>query len=406
MRSVFLLLAGLLAGSTAAASAPPPPAGARPASGAVQPAPPSSERVPEVDLARLRVGPNAVVAPLRAGGTAELTLDPAAQRDAERLLEGARPRAGAILLLDLRSGRVLAWAERRRDASRSELTTARAPAASVFKLVTTAALFERANVVPSERVCIAGGTHGIERRHLDPPRSGDVRCGPFFQALGHSKNAAYAQLATHRLLRTDLLEVAERIGMNHDVPFDFPVPVGSLRVPYGDLDFARTAAGFEGSRLSPLGGAYLAAVVANGGLSPRLRIVARAGDYSAPNELEIMGRVLGSTTAHRLARMMEVTVEGGTAYSAFHDDLGHALLPGVRVAGKTGTLKPTGADGAASWFIGFAPSRAPRVAVSVLLENGAVWRRKAAEVARDAFRSYFAARGVRGIEPPAELAAR
>jgi cell division protein FtsI/penicillin-binding protein 2 len=261
-------------------------------------------------------------------------------------------------------------------------------------------------VAPTARICTAGGTHGIERRHLDPPRSGDVRCAPFFQALGHSKNAAYAQLATHRLLRADLVDVAERFGMNRDVPFDVPVPVGTLRVPYGDLDFARTAAGFEGSRLSPLGGLYLAAVVASGGLSPRLRIVARAGSYQAPDELETTGRVLGATTAHRLARMMEVTIEGGTAYSAFHDDLGHPLLPGVRVAGKTGTLKPSDSDGAASWFVGFAPSRSPRVAVSVLLENGVVWRRKAAEVARDALRSYFAARGVRGIEAPTELARR
>jgi cell division protein FtsI/penicillin-binding protein 2 len=81
-------------------------------------------------------------------------------------------------------------------------------------------------------------------------------------------------------------------------------------------------------------------------------------------------------------------------------------LPGVRVAGKTGTLKPSDSDGAASWFVGFAPSRAPRVAVSVLLDNGPVWRRKAAEVARDVLRSYFAARGARGIETPTELARR
>jgi cell division protein FtsI/penicillin-binding protein 2 len=333
-------------------------------------------------------------------------LDPDAQRDAERLLDGARPRAGAVILVDLRTGRVLAWVEGPKGRRGSDAMTAHAPAASVFKLVTTAALFERSDVAPSEKVCIAGGTHGIERRHLDPPRSGDVRCAPFFQALGHSKNAAYAQLATHRLLRNDLIEVAEQLGMNHEVPFDFPVPVGTLRVPYADLDFARTAAGFEGSRLSPLGGAYLAAVVAHGGLAPRLRIVARAGDYEAPPGLETIGRVLGATTAHRLARMMEVTVEGGTAYSAFHDDLGHPLLPGIRVAGKTGTLKPSASDGAASWFVGFAPSRAPRVAVSVLLENGPVWRRKAAEVARDVFRSYFAARGARGVTEPAELASR
>jgi penicillin-binding protein A len=362
---------------------------------------------PAIDLAERRLSGERFVAPTPAGGWVDLTLDPDLQRDAERLLEGANPIAGAIVAVEARTGDVLAWAERRRDgSSRSVITSAHAPAASVFKLVTTAALFERGDVTPSERVCIAGGTRGIERRHLDPPREGDIRCAPFFQALGHSKNAAYAQLATHRLVRSDLIEVSERLGFNGSVPFDVPVLVGTLSVPYNDLDFARTAAGFRGTTLTPLGGAYLAGVIANGGLAPRFRILAEASDEAGVPPAE--NRVLGSTTAHRLERMMEVTVESGTARSAFHDDLGHPLLGNQRVAGKTGTLHPSEAsrEGAASWFIGFAPARSPRIIVSVLLENGGVWRRKAAEVARDVLRSYFAARRAPGVKPPLELAAR
>jgi peptidoglycan glycosyltransferase len=231
------------------------------------------------------------------------------------------------------------------------------------------------------------------------PREGDVRCSPFFQALGHSKNAAYAQLATHRLLRADLIDVAERIGFNRTLPFDFPVLLGTLDVPYGDLDFARTAAGFRGTTLTPLGGAYLATVIATGGLLPRLRVVPAE---DGGRQLEVLGRAMSSTTAHRLERMMEVTVESGTARTAFHDDLGHPLLGMLKVAGKTGTLHPNDArkDNAVSWFIGFAPARRPEIVVSVLLENGAVWRRKAAEVARDMLRSHFAAQGVRGVRSP------
>jgi len=242
----------------------------------------------------------------------------------------------------------------------------------------------------------------IERRHLDPPRDGDVHCGPFFQALGHSKNAVYAQLATHRLMRSDLIEIAERIGFNGRVPFDFKVPVGTLDVPFQDLEFARAAAGFRGSTLTPLGGAYLASVIATGGLAPRLRIVAKAADYTASAGLETEGRVLSATTAQRLERMMEVTVASGTARPAFHDDLGHPLLGSIQVAGKTGTLHPSEAsgEGLASWFIGFAPARSPSIAVSVLLENGSVWRKKAVEVARDVLRSHFAARGAPGVHMP------
>jgi cell division protein FtsI/penicillin-binding protein 2 len=353
-----------------------------------------------VDLTQRSERGGVVVAPV--GGTVTaLTLDPRLQDDAERLLDGARPLAGAIVAVDVRTGNVLSWAERRRErGAPSVVATAHAPAASVFKMVTTAALFERAEVAPSEPVCIAGGLRAIERRHLDPPRGGDVRCSPFFHALGHSKNAAYAQLATHRLLRTDLIEVAERIGFNRPLPFDFPVLLGTLDVPYGDLEFARTAAGFRGTTLSPLGAAYLATIVATGGLAPRLRLIAPR-DGEAPRELEVVGRAMSTTTAHRLERMMEVTVESGTARSAFHDDLGHSLLGPIKVAGKTGTLHPADdSSGAVSWFVGFAPARRPTLVVSVLLENRSVWRRKAAEVARDVLRAYFAARGTRGVRAP------
>ena len=357
---------------------------------------------PVVDLGRIRMQGETLVAP--AGRSlAELTLDPALEREAERLLDEARPVAGAVVAVDLRSGRILAWAERRKDGrGPSVITTPHAPAASVFKLVTTAALFEKTDLAPSERICVAGGMRSIERRHLDPPRAGDVHCGPFFQALGHSRNAVYAQLATHRLMRSDLIEVAERIGFNGKVPFDFKVPVGTLDVPVADLEFARAAAGFRGSTLTPLGGAYLASVIATGGLAPRLRIVAKSEDYAAGTELETEGRVLSSTTAQRLERMMEVTVASGTARTAFHDDLGHPLLGPVQVAGKTGTLHPSEAtgEGLASWFIGFAPARSPSIAVSVLLENGSVWRKKAVEVARDVLRAHFAARGVPGVRAP------
>jgi cell division protein FtsI/penicillin-binding protein 2 len=335
-----------------------------------------------------------------AGTITELTLDARLQADAERLLDAARPLSGAVVVVEVASGRVLTWAERRREPrGQSVVTAARAPAASVFKVVTTAALFERAEIAPSESVCIAGGLRTIERRHLDAPRNGDIRCAPFFQALGHSKNAAYAQLATHRLLRADLIDVAERIGFNRTIPFDFPVLLGTLDVPYGDLDFARTAAGFRGTTLTPLGGAYLATVIATGGLVPRLRVVP---PEHGGRQLEVLGRAMSSTTAHRLERMMEVTVESGTARTAFHNDLGHPLLGPLKVAGKTGTLHPNDAkkDNAVSWFIGFAPARRPEIAVSVLLENGAVWRRKAAEVARDILRSHFANQGMRGVRSP------
>lgn len=351
---------------------------------------------PSVDLSRIKETAGVFTAPLDDGTTATLTLDPALQKSARLLLAQARPREGAITLIHARTGRLLAFAE----TGNGVLTSSRQPAASVFKLVTTTALLEQRVVSSSTEVCIAGGTHRIERRHLEPPRAGRVICSPFGLALGHSRNAAYAQLATAHLSRDELADTARRFGFNQALPFDAKVPLGTLSIPYGDLDFARTAAGFSGSTLSPLGAAQLAFSVAAGGRRMRVRIVARTDDFEAPEGREMLGRVTDEWTATRLAKMMEVTVREGTSAEAFSDSTGRPYLPHMSVAGKTGTLQPRPDSPTASWFTGFAPSKKSEVVVSVLLVNGGTWRRKANEVARDMLRAYFHQQGRRGVSDP------
>ena len=262
------------------------------------------------------------------------------------------------------------------------------------------ALLERGHVHPQKRVCWAGGEHGIWRRHLVAPQRGKVQCGPFGQALGYSRNAVFAQLATNNLMYSDLVETIKQFGFNAPVPFDANVQLGTASVPVDDLGFARTAAGFENSTLSPLGALSLAYDVAAGGQAIRLHIVEQAGSYSAPAKRQLAHRVMSEHAAANLRWMMEVTVHSGTSLEAFSDESGQSYLGKVRVAGKTGTLQESSGAPTTTWFIGFAPSRDPRIVVSVLLENGAVWRRKANEVARDVLRAYFAAQGVYGVSPP------
>jgi peptidoglycan glycosyltransferase len=366
-----------------------------------------------VDLEHIALTDSGAIAPRAAGGTERLTLDPALQRAANKILASAEPVMGGLVAIDAHSGKILAWAESARDGRHHQvLTTARVPAASVFKIVTTAALLENTSVTPRDRVCISGGMHGIERRHLDLPHGDAVECAPFEYALGHSKNAVFAQLATHRLLREDLIDTASALGFNGSAPFDVEAPVGKLSVPYNDLEFARTAAGFRGSTLSPLGGAHLANVIAHGGEATRIRIVAGEHEPSpTDHEAEVVERVLKPLTAERIRRMMEVTVQSGTCRHAFTDPTGRRYLGEMRVAGKTGTLRPGPNDGMTSWFIGFAPSRNPEVVLSVMLENGKTWRHKANELARDFLRVYFRTHGrnwvtdpLAPVLPPATLA--
>jgi cell division protein FtsI/penicillin-binding protein 2 len=368
------------------------------------PAPEPPPSPPRIDLDAVRLFETGATAPIAGGGTAELTLDPVLEHAAARLLGSARPLEGAAVAIEARTGRVLAWAGTRNGTPTASVPAATlAPAASLFKIVTTTALLEK-HISPALSVCTEGGSSAISAEHLMKPKRGAALCGPFREALGRSRNAVFAQLATRFLRPSDLIGTAERLGFGRDAPVDVPAKIGTLAVPEGELDLARAAAGFVGSRLSPVGAAELAYTVASGGRVGRIRLIERADGYEAPRRREFLSRAMREGTARELARMMEVTVHSGTSREVFSNEEGKNYLGDVRVAGKTGTLRAGDDEATTSWFVGFAPSRAPRIVVSVLLENGDVYREKANEVGRDLLRTYFAARGFRGVTMPKVLA--
>ncbi|HEX9620433.1 MAG TPA: penicillin-binding transpeptidase domain-containing protein [Polyangiaceae bacterium] len=362
----------------------------------------SAARPPAPNLSRIHWKGAEARAPLEDGGEAVLTLDFDLQRSAESLLARAWPIAGAVVAIDVASGKLRVFASFTREDYRGPppLFSADAPAASIFKLVTTATLLERTPVTLNQRVCSSGGHRGIERRHLQPPNDAHQHCAPFFSALGFSRNAAYAQLVTRHLARDDLVETAEHLGFNARLPFELGVDLGRLDVPFGDLEFARTAVGFENSWLNPVGAAHLALSIATRGYYNQIHVVEKTDTWTAPPKRRELRRALRQVTANRLIQMMEVTVYSGTARPAFTDADGHGYFGNLRVAGKTGTLKPAPEAPATSWFTGFAPSRSPEIVVAVLLRNARVWRREAKEVARDVLRAYFSARGRPGVTAP------
>ena len=120
-------------------------------------------------------------------------------------------------------------------------------------------------------------------------------------------------------------------------------------------------------RATPLQMALVAATVANGGALMKPYVVSKEQGPDlkvlSTTQPEQLSRPISSTVAGQLRTMMEAVVSGGTGTAA--------QIPGVTVAGKTGTAD-TGQPGAKpdSWFIAFGPTQDPKVAIAVLVENG------------------------------------
>ncbi|HZS41856.1 MAG TPA: penicillin-binding transpeptidase domain-containing protein [Polyangia bacterium] len=370
------------------------------------PAPPSWRD--ELDWSRVREDGGGYVQVLKDGGRAELTIDPRLQHEVERVLAGERSPYAAVVLLSVDDGRVLAMAGRSHaepelDAGDLALKPW-APAASIFKLVTASALIE-GGVGPQSRVCYHDGVHSVEASNLRSYPRLDRDCRSLAFGVAKSQNAIIARLANDHLSPLALARTAHALGFGQPLPLELPVAPSEAQVPAAHgLEFARVSAGFWSTTLSPLHGAYLAATLARGGVTPPLRLVDRVvdrdGNAQRP-DAAMAERVISEDAARAVGQMMVGTTEYGTARLGFHDRRsGRPLLPGVAVAGKTGSLNRAAPFLAYSWFVGFAPAERPEVAIAVLLGNGQDWHKKAHQVAAEVLTGYF-----HGV-PSLRLAAR
>jgi len=147
-----------------------------------------------------------------------------------------------------------------------------------------------------------------------------------------------------------------------------PMRVTASQVP-AQLNAAQTAQSAIGQfdvRVTPLQMAMVSAGIANKGIvmSPYLvKDTRNSGldiiDQSKPEQLS---QAISPDVAAALTRMMVTVVQSGTGTPA--------QIPGVQVAGKTGTAQHIEDGPPHAWFTAFAPADNPKIAVAVVVENG------------------------------------
>lgn len=187
-----------------------------------------------------------------------------------------------------------------------------------------------------------------------------------FDALEVSCDTTFAKLGME--IPDEIRQVAEEMGFNEQIPFDVGTePSNFPEVGEDNKPFQAYVAIGQGDVLAtPLQMALVAASVANGGATPRPQLVREVIDPSGgiveKVQPETIGDAMSPDTARELTRMMVAVVESGTGQAA--------KIPGVQVAGKTGTAQTVEGANPHTWFIAFAPANDPKLAVGVIVENG------------------------------------
>jgi len=249
---------------------------------------------------------------------------------------------------------------------------------SSFKVVTATAALDTGKFTPNSQFydpgyCIEYGKKVSNFADLGRPEIfGHLN---FFTALEHSVNSVFCNVGKALGAKT-ILEYSKRFGFYSLPPLETPsveraksglYKNGKLFYPKFNyqVDAGRLAFGQERMLVTPLQMAMVAAGVANRGvvMKPYVvnRVVSPSGSLvtkTSPSQLSV---AMKPSTAAELTSMMEAVVTGGTGTAA--------QIPGVPVAGKTGTAETGNTGINTTWFICFAPANDPKYAVAVVLQN-------------------------------------
>jgi cell division protein FtsI/penicillin-binding protein 2 len=315
----------------------------------------------------------------------EYSLDERLTGNVFEILRRGRVERGIVVVLDPRSGRLLAYVSTDPLAMPPERAY---PAASIVKILTAATLLQEAPRQAASPCVYRGNKYRLHHRRLARPVSG--RETTLERALANSNNQCFSQWAVFVLGEDKMHATFERFGWlappapGHDA--------GHIASISTDLELGRLGSGLAGVSVNPLHVATLASILTTGRLIEPWWIdrVVDTRDRS----LELPGRVaerrvLSQKVADRLRSMLIATTTVGTAKRAFRTRRGRPLIPGIDVAGKTGNL--TGGDpfGRYEWFLGLAPAEAPTIAVVVLQVQSNLWWSRSSELAAKVLKTVF-----------------
>jgi peptidoglycan glycosyltransferase len=326
------------------------------------------------------------------GASLELTINPKAQLAADKALGGQR---GAVVALDPSTGAILAmvshpqydpatlsshnlgkvsaaWTKLNSSSGRPADNRAIAsnlyPPGSTFKLVTAAAALSSGKFTEESQLP-GPASLDLPLTATDLPTDDHQPCGPggkttLTHALEISCNSAFGSLGL-QLGGDALREQAAKFGFGDSIRVPMRVSP-SIVPPLNAPQSAQAAIGQYEVRVTPLQVAMVSAAIANQGkvMNPYLVKDTRSSnldviDQTQPVELS---EAVTPDVAAALTRMMVTVVKSGTGTAS--------QIPGITVAGKTGTAQNVKGGNPHAWFTAFAPANDPKVAVAVVVENG------------------------------------
>lgn len=311
-----------------------------------------------------------------------------------------RPDYTSVVVMDNGTGEILAavdYARTKNMYGRDLAFTNSHPAASVFKVITAADLLENTHIKTNTEFHFTGRSTTLYRHQLKEPTNRRWARGlDLERAFATSNNVIFGRTAIENLTPAGLKKMAEKFGFNKKLVEGINLPPSVFTMAANQYNLAELSSGLNNQTLmSPVHGAVIASVVANGGVI-KYPVVIKSLDglkdrkqiYPPLKKDEL---VLTPQTAEDLRTLFMATVSSGTARSSFRRS--KYLLDKLEIGGKTGSLTGGEPYGKRDWFVSYAKSIEDKtdkgISICIMIVNQKKWYIKSPLLAKNIMEYYY-----------------
>lgn len=363
------------------------------------------------------------------GSNVVLTIDAKLQKVAEEALRSTKSKAGAVVALDPRNGKVLALASvpdfdpnlflvpeaadvpvKLRDIPAFNLALQGSyPPGSIFKFITGAAMFNEGKIDPEEKVFCPGHFELGNRvvlcwepkghRYKDWLGGLANSCDVYFYKMGLKIGAELIEKYEHIFG----LGKPTKIGLAGESAGNIFGPHARKKRPWYDGDTVNLSIGQGELLVTPIQMAVMIGAIANRGTLWRPHFIEKIeyidGRPAYVHKPEVLSKISMKDSTWDLMH--------AAAKEVIRDGTGRQVgIPGLVIGGKTGTAENPGKDDHA-WFVAYAgrPGEQPSLALSVLAQHGGHGAEAAGPIAKKLIQTVFDIEPPKPAAPPAALPA-
>lgn len=311
-----------------------------------------------------------------------------------------RPDFTSVVVMDNETGQILAavdYARAKNVFGRDLAFTTTHPAASIFKVITAADLLENTHIKTDTEFHFTGRSTTLYRSQLKEPSNRRwIRSLDLQKAFATSNNVIFGRTAIENLTPAGLKRMAEKFGFNKKLLEGVNLSPSIFNMAQDQYNLAEFSSGLNTQTvMSPVHGAVIGSVVANGGLF-RYPVVIKSLEGIQDKKviyppLRKDEQVLTPQSAEDLRTLFMATITQGTARSSFRRS--QYLLNKLEIGGKTGSITGGEPRGKRDWFVSYAKSLEDKndkgISICVMIVNQKKWYIKSPLLAKNIMEFYY-----------------